>query len=65
MSRAAAAELCRGEKVFLNGCVQTDPSRKLKEGDVFSVRGKGKFRYRGERGVSKKGKMILEIDRYL
>ena len=49
----------------MNGRVQTDPSRKLKEGDVFSVRGQGKFRYNGERGVSKKGKPILEIDRYV
>ncbi len=65
LSRAAAADLCRGEKVFVNGCVQTDPSRKLKEGDVFSVRGHGKFRYNGEMGTSRKGKPILEIDRYL
>ncbi len=64
LSRAAAAELCRGEKVFVNGCVQTDPSKKLKEGDVFSVRGHGKFRYNGMKGVSKKGRPILEIDRY-
>ena len=65
VSRAAASELCRGEKVFLNDCVQTDPSRKLKEGDVFSVRGQGKFRYNGDRGLSKKGRMILEVGRYV
>ena len=65
VSRAAAAEMCRGEKVAVGGRVQPDPSRKLKPGDVFSVRGCGKFRYRGERGTSRRGKMILEIDRYL
>ena len=65
VSRSQAAELCRGEKVFLQGRVQTDPSRKLKEGEVFSVRGHGKFRYAGQTGVSKKGRLILEVDRYL
>ncbi len=65
LSRAAAAEYCRGERVFVCGAVQTDPSRKLKEGETFSVRGQGKFRYRGERGTSKKGRLILEVDRFL
>ncbi len=65
LSRSAAAELFRREKVFVNGRICADPSSKLKEGDVFSVRGFGKFALRGQSGVSKKGRLYLTVDRYV
>ena len=65
LSRAAAAELFRREKVFVNGRICPDPSARLKEGDVFSARGFGKFVLRGQSGVSKKGRLYLTVDRYV
>ena len=65
LSRSAAAELFRREKVFINGRICPDPSSRLKEGDVFSVRGFGKFVMRTQSGVSKKGRLYLTVDRYV
>lgn len=65
LSRAKAAELVQRQRVFVAGQICLDPSRKLKENEVFSIHGVGKFRFCGERGTSKKGKVYLEIERWL
>ena len=65
LSRSGASELFRREKVFVNGRICPDPGTRLKEGDVFSVRGYGKFVLRGQSGTSKKGRLYLTVDRYV
>jgi RNA-binding protein YlmH len=47
--------------VFINGRECTDSSHVLREEDIVSVRGKGKFRYAQETGMSKKGKTNCRI----
>jgi len=65
LSRGKAAELIARQRVLVAGQVCLDPSRKLREGEVFSIRGIGKFRYLGVRGTSKKGRLYLEIERWM
>ncbi|MBQ8137007.1 MAG: hypothetical protein IJ174_06200, partial [Clostridia bacterium] len=65
LSRGKAAELIARQRVLVAGQVCLDPSRKLREGEVFSIRGTGKFRYLGLRGASKKGRLYLEIERWM
>lgn len=65
LSRGRASEMFRRQMVFLNGLACEDPSKPLKEGDVISVRGHGKYRCAGVSGTSRKGKLYLEMDRYM
>ncbi len=65
LSRTRAQELFREERVFVNGMPCTDGSAALKERDLISVRGWGKARYLGQSGMSKKGRIYLEFERFL
>jgi RNA-binding protein YlmH len=64
LSRSKISDLIREKKVFLNGAVCEKPDALLNEGDVFSVRGAGKFRFCETLGNSKKGKFVIHVDRY-
>lgn len=65
ISRTEALELFREKKIYVNGKVVESNSRNLKEGDIVSARGYGKFIYRGVLGVNKKEKFRVSIDRYV
>lgn len=64
LSRETSAELFREQRVFVNSALCENSSRAPHEGDIISVRGQGRFVYRGVRGTSKKGKLNIVIERY-
>ena len=64
-SRKEALSLFTDRKVTLNGKITGRNSTLLKEGDVFSVRGYGKFVFCGENGSTRKGKIYVHIQRYI
>ena len=64
MSRAKAASFIEGEKVSVNGRICTSVSRNVKEGEVLSLRGIGKFRFEQSGAPTKKGRLPLLILRY-
>ena len=51
-------------EVFLNGAAAKSASTVPKEGDIVSVRGCGRFRYLGVSGTSRKGKLIVTVEKY-
>ena len=63
-SRTKMTPYIEGEKVFVNGRLALSNSQILKEGDVVSVRGLGKFAYRGVETETKKGRLFIAVDRY-
>lgn len=63
--RNACAELIRGGLVTLNYVQVQDVSCHVGEGDVFSVRGFGKFQVRELSGPTKKGRLHIIIEKYL
>ena len=65
LSRDDSSLLFSKKLVFINGSVSESPDKKLREGDVVSVRGYGRFIYRTEVGKTKKGKLNVEIERYV
>ncbi len=65
MSRAKAAELIASGRVQLNHRETTKPDAPVREGDVVSARGAGKFELREVGGLSKKGRTAIVIHRYL
>ena len=65
LARGKADALFAAEKVFVNSLPAKDGSKRLKEGDVFSVRGFGKGIYDGISKETKKGRYYVTVRRYV
>lgn len=64
LSRTQSIELFRSKKIFVNGRIYENNSGLLKEGDIISVRGFGKFIYYGIEDETKKGKYRIAAGIY-
>ena len=64
-SRSKAVEILEQERVFLNFKLETKTSRQVKDGDVITIRGKGRFEFREITGNTRKGRYIVKIDKYV
>lgn len=64
-SRSALSQLVAAEKVFINGRLCYSNSQILKQGDIVSVRGFGKFIYQGFISNTKKGRLFVALDKYV
>ena len=64
-SRRESVTFFTDKKVTLNGHITGRNSILLKDGDVFSVKGHGKFIFAGSAGNTRKGKIYVRIQRYL
>lgn len=60
-SRSSIVGLIEGEKVFVNARLVTSNSYVIKEGDVVSVRGFGKFRFESQGNMTKKGRIYANL----
>ena len=65
LSREDAQALIKRELVFVNGKTCTSNSYTPKQGYTVSVRGHGRFIYRGVCGTSRKGKLSVQIELYV
>ncbi|MBQ9109976.1 MAG: RNA-binding protein [Oscillospiraceae bacterium] len=63
--RNACADYIRGGLVSLNYVQVQDVSCQVAQGDVFSVRGFGKFRVSELNGPTQKGRLHITIEKYL
>lgn len=64
-SRSSLSELIIGKKVFVNSRLVDSNSYILKEGDIISIRGYGKFIYNEILGTTKKGKIYINLKKYI
>lgn len=64
-SRSSLLSLIEEGKVFVNGKLIMSNAYALKEGDLVSVRGLGRFRYKEAVGRTKKGRCMVEIERFV
>ncbi|MGN0480380.1 MAG: YlmH/Sll1252 family protein [Lachnospiraceae bacterium] len=65
LSRSSAIPLIEEAKCFVNGKLITTNSYTPKAGDIISVRGMGKFVFDSESGVSKKGRIVINLRKYI
>lgn len=65
VSRKDAVEAISRGKVFVNGAEMSKPDYNLKGGEKLVLRGKGKAIYKGECGTSRKGKVYIEVVKYI
>ncbi|MBU5481484.1 YlmH family RNA-binding protein [Blautia sp. MSJ-19] len=63
-SRSSMVSYIEGSQVFVNGKLITSNGYEPKEGDIISVRGKGRFRYEGVSRQTKKGRSSVKLLRY-
>lgn len=63
-SRSAVNALLAAKKIFVNGAVCENASYTVKEGDVISVRGCGKFIFAGINGKTKKDRVAFTAELY-
>lgn len=64
-SRSKLVRYIESGSVFVNSKQMVSNAYKLKDGDLISVRGIGKFKYIGQGGISKRGKQFVEIKKYI
>lgn len=64
-SRSRLAGLIEGKKVFVNAKLVTSSGYSPKEADLISVRGLGKFRYLGAAGETRRGRIAVELEKYI
>lgn len=63
-SRTKAEELLMAERVLVNQTVETKPSKSIKEKDIITIRGKGKFIIDSFEGHNKKLRKIYLVKKY-
>lgn len=64
LSRKEVQALLAAEKIFINSRVQTRPAYMIKENDLISVRGRGRFRFKMAAAQTRKGNLRILIDKY-
>lgn len=64
-SREKGNYLIKNGNVLLNYSICDEPSQKIKEGDVFSIKGHGKFILAEVGGVSRSGKYFVKVKKYI
>ena len=64
-SRSKAIEIINRERVFINNELITKNSKTLKENDMITVRGKGRFKIKQILNNTKKGNLVLEVEKYI
>lgn len=62
-SRAKASNIIKEERVFVNHELVTKSSKEIKEKDLITVRGKGRFKVEKIVNQTKKGNLVIEIEK--
>ena len=64
-SRTKAIEFIEEMRVFVNSIVQEKSSKKINEGDIITIRGKGKFVFDSIQRETKNNKFVINIRKYI
>ena len=64
-NRDSIGDKLRNNEIYLNDEIPKKSSEVLDEGDIFSIRKFGKYRFEGIVGRTKKDNFIISIDKYI
>jgi len=64
-SRSSLTAFIDGGKTYVNGRLSTKAGMQLEEGDIVSVRGKGRFTVTEVKNMTKKGRIVVTINKYV
>ena len=62
-SRSKALELLMQERVFVNFEIVTKSTKEIKENDLITIRGKGRFKVKEIVGNTRKGRIIIKVEK--
>ena len=65
LSRSQSCSLIENGQVYINRRLNTSNGANLKDGDIISVRHKGKFIFSDSQNKSKKNKCVIEVHKYV
>ena len=65
ISRMQAKEIINQERIFINFKNEIKQTKQVKEGDLITIRGKGRFKIAQIIGNTQKGRYILKIEKYV
>ncbi|TDT61836.1 RNA-binding protein [Fonticella tunisiensis] len=65
MSRAEASGTIKGGGVKVNYALVCEPSKNIKEGDMISIRGYGRYKFESLLGKTKRDRITLQINKYI
>ena len=64
-SRSKAEQILNTERVFINGQNETKKTKQIKQGDLITIRGKGRFEVKEFVGNTRSGRYIINIEKYV
>ena len=64
-SRNKIIEIMNTERVFVNFQVETKKTKQIKEGDMITIRGKGRFFIKEIIGQTRSGRTILKVEKFV
>lgn len=64
-SRNKALEIINMERVFINFQVETKKTKQIKQGDIITIRGKGRFVIKELLGQTKSGRIIVKVEKFI
>ena len=64
LSRNKANELLLAQRVLVNHEIIQKSSKEIKQGDVITIRGKGRFTIKSIIGNTKKGRILLSVEKF-
>ena len=64
-SRSKLSALIEGQRVYVNGKLITSNGYQVRENDIISVRGMGRFAYKGILSETKKGRYYVSVYKYI
>jgi len=65
MSRSLSLQYIKAERVKINHEILVKHAKELKEGDIISIRGKGRMEIKKEAGRTKKGNIKITVVKYV
>ena len=64
-SRNKAVQIIEAERVFVNGKSEVKVSKQIKQNDVITIRGKGRFIIKDFTGTTRSGRTIVLVEKYV
>lgn len=64
-SRNKASQILASERVFVNGQNATKPSKQIKQNDIITIRGKGRFVIKDFVGTTRSGRTVVLVEKYV
>ena len=64
-NRNKIKDLVKSKNIILNYEVLSNFSKKFQHGDIFSIKGFGKYKYNGIIKETKSGNLVVKIDKYI